>query len=960
MQDSSERAVDTASPALPRSARFEGFRLVPAKRLLEHQQRPVQLSDRALDVLIALVERSGEVVSKRQLFDSAWPGTFVEDSNLRVQVAALRRALGDLPSAPRLIASIPGRGYAFVGDVDWEGGAAAAAARQEPPATAAAVPAAPKSLLGRDDFVDALRYELALRRLITITGAGGIGKTAVARTLAAQVASRYADGVLFVDLAQLCGADLLESHLASLMRVPAPTAQALASVVEALQGKNLLIVLDNCEHVVDAACHVVEEILRSCIGVNMLATSREALRASGEFVKRLGPLPVPVQGGSPLTRDEALGYAGVRLFFDRVAAQDVQLPPDDASTALACEICTRLDGLPLAIELAATRVPAFGLAGVAAFLDDRLRMLAGGPRMADTRHRTLRAMIDWSYDWLDEDEMAMLRRLALFRGPFSTEAARAVCAGLPLGDAARSCELIASLVDKSLLGVDLSDGQASYRLFESIRLYATAKLAAAGELQAARQAHARHFLALTREAFVASQTEMPSQDWLREHGAEIADIRAALDWAFSEDGDPALAVRLAVSSSPHWFKLLLVPELHGYLERADATATRIGFSDRQVLIRLHQAQAHAIFHTSGPTQAVGEVLERAMRLAQEEHDVRAQLEVLWALFGNFSSYGDLPRMRGCVQRVRALRDETAHPLAVALHERIATLAHHLCGEQALALQHGRQALAPLAVQDGGGTSAGRRSATLMYDHRTATSSHMARTLWLSGLADQAADLVASTQQTAMLIEQPFALGYFLVFGACPVSIWRGDTAAARRQIELLLDRATGIAFNVWRAGGQLFARVLDVLEAPDLHQAGLRARLLDDDSLAPYQLALLATLDVRLARADAIEAAAGASQPDWATAELLRAKGERLRARGLASQAEHIFVRALSVARSQGALAWELRCACSLARLHAAAGHPAQGLDVLAGVYERFTEGFGTRDMEQARSLLESMRVQSG
>jgi len=936
---------DPSSP--PRSARFEGFRLVPAKRLLEHQQRPVQVSERALDVLIALVERSGEVVSKRQLFDSAWPGTFVEDSNLRVQVAALRRALGDPPAAPRLIASIPGRGYAFVGDVDWEGGAP----RPVAAGVAPGMPAAHKSLLGREDFVEALRYELALRRLITITGAGGIGKTAVARTLAAQVAPSYADGVLFVDLAQLCGADLLESHLASLMRIPATTAQALASVVEALRGKNLLIVLDNCEHVVDAACHVVEEILRSCIGVNMLATSREALRASGEFVKRLGPLPVPPPG-SRLAREEALGFAGVRLLFERVAAQDIQIPADDASTALACDICARLDGLPLAIELAATRVPAFGLAGVAAFLDDRLRMLAGGPRMADTRHRTLRAMIDWSYDWLDPDEMAMLRRLGLFCGPFDSEAAQALCAGLPWSDAARSCELIANLVDKSLLGVDLSGGQARYRLYESIRFYAIEKLAAAGELQAARQAHARHFLARTCEVFSASQTEMPSQHWLREHGAEIGDIRAALDWAFSEDGDAALAVRLAVSSSPHWFKLLLVPELHGYLERADATAARIGFSDRQVLIRLHMAQAHAIFHTSGPAQVVSEVLERALALARQEQDVRAQLEVLWALFGNFSSYGDLPGMRDCVRRVRHLRDQDGHPLAVALHERVAALAHHLSGEQQQALQHGRQALAPLAVQGGGSD---RRTATLMYDHRTATSSHLSRALWLSGYADQAAELVASTRQTAMLIEQPFALGYFLVFGACPVSIWRGDTAAARRHVQLLLDRATGIAFNVWRAGGQLFARVLDMLEAPQPHQAGLRVRLLDDAGLTPYQLALLATLDVRLARADAIDAAVNAAQPDWATAELLRARGERLLERGRADAAEAAFGQALALARAQGALAWELRAACSLARLHSGAGRKAQARDLLAQVHGRFTEGFATRDLVAARQLLETL-----
>jgi predicted ATPase/DNA-binding winged helix-turn-helix (wHTH) protein len=611
------------SSAPPRIARFGDFQLAPARRRLLQEGQPVRLSDRALDLLVALVQRRGEVVSKPQMLELGWPGLVVEESNLRVQIAALRRALQDPHDAPRFIVSVPGRGYAFVGDVAWapdEGDAPArsAAVVAPPGRPARAVPAPPsaRALVGRDDFVATVEYELALRRFITVTGPGGIGKTAVARLVAARSAARYADGVRLLDLAPLAGAELLLPHLASQLRVPAGGGGTLAALVEHLRHSHLLLVLDNCEHVVDAVCALAQALREQCEGVDVLATSREALRAAGEYVKRLQPLAVP-PADEALPAEQALGYAALRLLVDRIEAQDVRLALDAAELALLGDICRRLDGLPLALELAASWVPVLGLAGVSTLLDQRLSRLGGGPRDAPPRHRTLAAAIASSYDTLEADERALFRQLGLFRGAFTLDAVEGVCRQRGGEAAVRGAlALLGRLVDKSLVSVELAEAPPRYRMFESLRRYALERLQDADELRAAREAHARQVLSHCQSA-AAHPPEMPSPDWLRRHGGDIADIRAALAWAFGDEGDVRLAVALVVASTPFWCRLLLVAELQGLLERAIAEGQAAGL-DEHTLRRLHLALGHARLQGDGA----------ALRHAEALGDVRSRLEFL--------------------------------------------------------------------------------------------------------------------------------------------------------------------------------------------------------------------------------------------------------------------------------------------------------------------------------------------
>ena len=557
-------------------ARFGPFQLAPARRRLLLDGEPVRLSDRALDLLVALVEHRGEVVSKPQMLQRGWPGLVVEESNLRVQIAALRRALQDPHDAPRFIVSVPGRGYAFVGDVAWtddEGQApspAPVAAEVPRPTSSAPWPLSlppARPLVGRDDFVAALQYELALRRFITVIGPGGMGKTAVARLVAARSASRYADGVQLLDLAPLAGAELVLPHLASQLRVPAAGAGTLAALMEHLRHRHLLLVLDNCEHVVDAVCALAQALREHCEGVDVLATSREALRAAGEYVKRLQPLAVP-PAGQALSAEQALDHAALRLLVERIQAQDVRLSLDEAELALLGDICRRLDGLPLALELAASWVPVLGLAGVASLLDQRLNRLGGGARNAPPRHRSLAAAIASSYDTLDADERALFRQLGAFRGSFTLAAVESVCR-LRGGEAAAcaALALLGRLVDKSLVSVELAEAPPRYRLYESLRRYALEQLHDLSEWRAASQAHARQVLAHC-EGLARQRAGLSDPSWPQRHGGDMADIRAALAWALGEDGDLPLSMALVRASAPLWTGLLLVDEWRTLLERA--------------------------------------------------------------------------------------------------------------------------------------------------------------------------------------------------------------------------------------------------------------------------------------------------------------------------------------------------------------------------------------------------------
>jgi predicted ATPase/DNA-binding winged helix-turn-helix (wHTH) protein len=452
---------------------FGPFRLFPEERLLLEADRAVRIGSRALDILIAMVEHPSQLVSKQELMAKVWPNLHVEPANLTVHVAALRRLLGDGRNGNRYLINIPGRGYRFVAGVSH-------AKKQTTSAELAAIdcannlPAQITRLVGRDDSVGMLAAHLAKERLLTIVGPGGIGKTSVALAVAERAFGNFEDGVWQIDLACLSDASLIPGEIASALRFDGTCGNTITSLVEFLRDRRMLFVFDNCEHLVADAASTAATILRAAPGVRILATSREPLRAEGEHRYHLPSLGIP-SGSRPLTPAEARRFSAIDLFVQCVAAKLENFELKDADVPFVVDICRKLDGIPLAIEFAASLIDTFGVRGLVRRLQSGVQALTGGYRTARPRHQTLRSMLDWSYNWLLEPERVILRRLSILKGDFTLEQAVAVAANDDI-EASRVADGLAGLVTKSLVAADIAGKEPVYRLLETTRAYALEKL----------------------------------------------------------------------------------------------------------------------------------------------------------------------------------------------------------------------------------------------------------------------------------------------------------------------------------------------------------------------------------------------------------------------------------------------------------------------------------------------------
>jgi predicted ATPase len=462
-----------------------------------HGTGEVALGSRALDLLIALVENVDSVLSRDYLVSRVWPTTFVEESSLRVHVASLRRALGGGPNMGRRIVNVPGRGYSFIGPV--EKLPRAVALPVAPEARRPLLPAAPP-LVGRGPALAAAEAMLQRHRVVTIVGAGGVGKTALALHLLVGQAARVAGRTVHVDLSQPDSRPLLEQVADALLQSP-------ADVMPALQQAPALLLLDNCDHLLEDVAGFVEAVLVQAPLVQLLCTSREPLNVAEERVMRLEPLALPPASAS--TFDEALGQPAVELFVERAKAAADSLAFDDADVPALRALCELLDGLPLALELAAARIESLGLHGQLARQDEFLDMLTRGRRTAAPRHRSLRAVIDWGYELLDADERRVFCALSLFSDPFSLTSAAAVAAR-PQGTPATE-EVVLALVDKSMLvacpEAGLAEDGTCFRLPDMLRRYGRERLAGLPDAEQVNARYARELLRLVR---AGAQAPSPS------------------------------------------------------------------------------------------------------------------------------------------------------------------------------------------------------------------------------------------------------------------------------------------------------------------------------------------------------------------------------------------------------------------------------------------------------------------
>ncbi len=514
------------------SYRFGQVEVRPAERQLLVEGQPAPLGARAFDVLLALIDRRDRVVTKNELLDIVWPGLVVEENNLQVQVSTLRKVLG-----ARSVATIPGRGYRFTLEPEaLEARQAAQAERRHN------LPAQLNRFIGREREIAEVKALLDGARLVTLTSLGGTGKTRLSLQLAHEVVGQYPDGVWFVELAPVADESRVAQAVAAVLGVQEePGPSSVETLTRWARNRNLLLVLDNCEHVVRGSAEFAKQLLQAAPSVRILASSREALRVTGETIYPLSPLAIPDARYATSTAILEQ-YDAVRLFVDRASAANGNFKITDANAAAIASICQRLDGIPLAIELAAARVRALSPENIAARLDDCFRLLTGGDKTSPARQQTLRASLDWSHDLLMPEEAVLLRRLAVFAGGWTLEAAEAVGAGGEVG-AAEVLDVLTRLVEKSLVEIDAFGER--YRLLETVRQYAWEKLEASGESTAIRDRHFSYFLELA----IAARARLIGPDeaaWAHRLDLELENILAAHSWAGGER-----ALRL-VSSIKHY------------------------------------------------------------------------------------------------------------------------------------------------------------------------------------------------------------------------------------------------------------------------------------------------------------------------------------------------------------------------------------------------------------------------
>lgn len=915
----------------PQDWQFGAFKLLPTQRLLLDGNAPVRVGGRALDLLIVLVEAAGKVVGRDELMASVWKKVIVDEGSLRVHVAALRRALGDDGETRRYIVNVPGRGYSFVGKVSPTVLSSVNETWPKLDEASNHMPPPLVSVVGRDDAIREVRCMVAEHRLVTVVGAGGVGKTTVAVAAATQLAAHYRDGARFVDLAPLTDARLVTNVWANAIDPSQPVSdeRELGALLANLQ---ILIVLDNCEHVVHAAATVAEAVLASAPGVHVLATSREPLRATGEWVIRLPSLELPPASGR-LTAQQANAFPAVELFTQRTAATFAGFTFTDDDVPHVTKICWRLDGIPLALELAAGRVAQLGLRGLSTLLEDRFAVLTKGRRTALPRQQTLRAAIDWSYDLLSEDQKAVLRRLSIFAGAFSFDSAVAVCEDDMSAD---PCDAIDELILKSLITVDTGTNIARYRLLEVTRAYALEKLEDAGELVAASRGHAMHVCSV----FELLEADSPLESaWDVGQARWIDDIRLAVQASFSTLLDPGLGIRLLAATRSVWHQRSLLDEYRTRAEEALEKAGDLAEQPVAILMRLWHSLVLSYWYTKGPGPELARAARRIYDLAHRSRNVEFERLALWGLWQERNGSGNYAEGLALARQRAALTPPGIEPEAAIASRRMMQWSLHVMGEQ-----ESSQEEATIALSLIGRIGHHRALGRYQLDPHAATNAVRSRALWIQGLPGQALSVAADAVQAAGETQHALTL-CFALFGQCAVLLWCGRWEELRRQADTLSEVATDRRLGLWKAWGQTFK------DAHTYCVEGVVAPQWRSPVAGPQQIELMATVSDELLDGDALMRAE-AGQCPWCAPEVLRAQGEKLLRQGSSpEEAERWFVRSLELARSSQALSWELRAATSLARCWSSQDRRGEATALLAGVLERYTEGFDTLDVQCARLL---------
>lgn len=938
---------------------FGPFRLVASGRILTREGVALQLGARTLDTLIALVSRPNQPIGKRDLMAQVWPDVTVEEGSLRFHIAELRKALGDGKDGARYIATLAGRGYCFVAPVSRSSDVGPAPAAVAPDFPHANVPSRLMRMVGRADSILMVSSQLAAARFVTIVGAGGVGKTTIAVAVGHDLIEAFAGAVLFVDLGALSDPKLVATPLASMLGLSVQSADPTPALIAYLRDKRIFLILDNCEHVIEAAAALAARIFAAAPQVHILATSREPLRVEGEHVYRLAPLAFPPDDQG-LTAAAALTFPAIQLFVERAAASGARFDLSDADAAIVASICRKLDGVALAIELAAGRVAAYGLQQTAALLEERLSLLWRGQRTAPPRQQTLKAMLDWSYGLLSGLERQVLRQLAVFVGDFTLEAARAVLTGATI-DQALLFGAIDSLVAKSMVAIRPVGAMMRYRLLDTTRAYALEIGIDDAELADLAARHATYYRRWLEQTGAEWRTLSNAAE-RASHLAGVANVRAALEWCFGVNGNAEIGVGLAAAAAPVFLAMSLLTECHRWSERAilalDDT-TRGGSQE----MHLQASLGVSLMFTRGGSDAAGVALNRSFAIAEERGGALNQMLLLGQLHMFHLRAGDFKTALHYAKRSSAVAGTIEDPAAIALAHSFLGGSLHLVGDLS-----GARVELEAALKHAPGS---QRTSTIYlgFDHHNLAGTGLARTLWLQGHPAQAVERARRTVKDAERMNHPVTLSIALHW-AVSVFLWTGDLRSAEEHLDLFISRAETHSLGPYLAVGRGLKGELAIRQ--DDARGGVESLqgCLEKLHVARYEL-LTTAFNIALAQGLAAigRLAEGMTLIDETIRlvdangdlsfmpELLRVKGGLLLSMSQPNRddAEMYFMQSLELSRRQGARAWELRTGVDLAALLAAEGRSESALALLQPVFEQFVEGSDTADLKAAERLLATL-----
>lgn len=927
---------------------FGPFRLIPSKRVLLSGEAPVQLGSRAFDILTLLLRHHGQVVSRREILDQVWPDLTIDEANLRVQMSELRRALNSIDGAAAYIKNVQGRGYVFTAPVQPVAPTEGSNASRDK----TGLPARPQNIVGRKDAIEALLAQTLACRFVTLLGPGGIGKTTLAVELGHSLTSEFDHETYYVDLGSLKAPELVLPSIAAVLGYTVHSDNLLAGLATFVGDRRLLLIIDCCEHMIEVTAGAAATLFRNAVNLHLIATSREALRAEGETIYFVEPLELPSEN-ERLTADEALAAGAVELFMQRASASGYVGKLDDNYAGAAAEICLRLDGNPLAIELAGSRLITYGFSGLLEGLRGRA-VLSWPGRRHDSRHRSLEATLEWSFRLLSDVERRVLARLSVLIGPFTMRAAQALASN-DIDDGWAVSNAVEELTDKSLISILPIEDSYAYRIPDVTRFYAEMKLAQSGERQDVLRRHAQFCVESLRD-LTAKPRPSVGRVGLR-NGLHLSNVRAALEWCFSNLGDIELGLDLAAGAS----RLMLEASLLGEcLKWCEVALSHIDGNKRLAVrtLRLQESLALCRMYSKANDAKVEQIIIGALEIAAELGERESELELLAGYNLFLTRRADYLGALKAAERFASLAQTSRKPVEIAASEWMLGSTYNLLGNQRRGyelLERGHARATELGMD---------KVYYFGFDNKARGAIGRVWTSWLCGKPAKALQLAKGVLDSSVSHGHPVSLCITYLYTATVV-LWLQEYDRAEGLIETLIEVANKYQLKPYRTGGMALKAELLLARGSTSAALALMKAVLEPLQAEQLNIILLPTMRAyaeALARTGDLEAGeavisrlvmrARTDSPTYLLPELLRTQGEIVLRRD-DQAAEECYRQAIEQAQIDGALGWELRASISLAKLCVKSARFSEAEQLLDRCLSNFIETLDDLgDVAEARKLI--------